>query len=143
MEETPLMNLDLRSPLIFLKIHAQMGSEFPPDLAKNEEILLCFDLDPLQSLNIEPDPELLLGSFVFAGRKTDGDAAPQGEAVSLPAGKYLFVQKRGVTPGENWLEMAIEQQKDGLWELYRPENRLFVRYLHEDGQFVIQLFRPL
>jgi hypothetical protein len=43
---------------------------------------------------------------------------------------------------EEWLDMALEQQKDGLWERYKPENRLYVRYLFEDGCPVTQLFRP-
>jgi hypothetical protein len=38
--------------------------------------------------------------------------------------------------------MAIEQQKDGLWERLKPGNRLYLRILSEDGSPVTQLFRP-
>jgi len=142
MEYSPLMNLYLRAPLIFLK-----SDVLPSEFRENEEILLCYDLNPAQSRSIEPDRELLLGSLVFAGRKI-GDSGPlQEETVELPAGNYLFTQRRGgqISPvnTEEWLDMAIEQQKDGLWERYRPENRLFVRLLFEDGSPVTQLFRAL
>jgi hypothetical protein len=42
-----------------------------------------------------------------------------------------------------WLDMAIEQQKDGLWERHKPESRLYLRFLFEDGRYVTQLLRPL
>ncbi|MDR2951648.1 MAG: hypothetical protein LBU82_00240 [Treponema sp.] len=44
---------------------------------------------------------------------------------------------------EKWLDMAVELQKDGLWEMFQLENRLYVRLLYEDGKRVTQLFRPL
>jgi len=67
------------------------------------------------------------------------------EVVSLPSGNYLFVQYRGslLLKQDEWLDMAIEQQKDGLWERHKPGNLLFVRYLHEDGEYVTQLFRTV
>ena len=142
------MNLDLRAPLVYAKI-----DEIPPELGRNAlpegngEFLLCFDLDLLQSRSIEPDPRLLPGALVFVGRKGGSEAdnlIDPALTVSLPAGNYLFVQQRGAVMGrEEWLDMAIEQQKDGLWEMFRPEARIFVRYLYEDGQPVTQLFRPL
>ena len=140
MEQTTLMNLDLRAPLVYTEI-TDTGTDME---AGTEETLLCFSLDPLQSRSIEPDPELLLGSLVFAGRRTGNLPDPALPAVSLPAGNYLFVQRRGaVMSRREWLDMAVEQQKDGLWEMFRPESRIFVRFLHEDGQPVTQLFRPL
>ena len=154
MEKTPLLRLDLRAPLFYAKI-AGLPPETPifagtaadgSSLPKNEEFLLCYELNPAQSRNIEPEKELLLGPLVFAGRGTGGSDSPQEEAVSLPAGNYLFVQNRGenghCAPSE-WLDMAVEQQKDGLWERNKPGSRLYVRFLFEDGRFVTQLFRPL
>jgi len=132
-----LMNLDLRAPLLFSKI-----GEFPSEFRENDEFLLCFELAPAQSRSIEPDRELLLGPLVFAGCKT-GDSCQDGTA-ALPAGNYLFTQNRGAyLKKDEWLDMAVEQQKDGLWERYKPENRLFVRFLFEDGSPVTQIFRPL
>ena len=143
---TPLMNLDLRAPLIFPKIDG-----LPSEFSENEEILLCYDLNPAQSRSIEPDREFLLGTLVFAGRK-NGDFSIQESqfqegTVELPAGNYLFTQRRDANfpalDAEGWLDMAVEQQKDGLWERHKPENRLFVRFLFEDGSPVTQLFRAL
>jgi len=136
------MNLDLRAPLFFMKI-----DDPPAEVRENEEYLLCCELNPAQSRSIEPDRELLLGRLVFAGHKT-GDSCPaQDGTAMLPAGNYLFTQRRssdikGLST-EEWLDMAVEQQKDGLWERYKPGSRLFVRLLFEDGSPVIQLFRTL
>jgi len=142
MEYTPLMNLDLRAPLIFPKTDG-----LPAEFRENEEILLCYDLNPAQSRSIEPDRELLLGPLVFAGRKTGDFCHFQEGTVELPAGNYLFTQRRGgqISPlnTDEWLDMAVEQQKDGLWERYKPENRLFIRLLFEDGSPVTQIFRAL
>ena len=141
-EYTPLMNLDLRAPLYFLKI-----DDLPSRIGKNEEFLLCYELNPAQSGSIEPDRGLFLGPLVFAGRKTGDSCSFQDQTVSLPAGKYLFTQRRGAyistLSADGWLDMAVEQQKDGLWERYKPENRLFVRFLFEDDSPVTQLFRTL
>jgi len=139
MEYTPLTHLDLRAPLFFTKI-----DDLPSEIHENEEYLLCYDLNPAQSRSIEPDRELLPGTLVFAGRKADEDGSSQEGAVSLPAGHYLFTQRRsGDSHLFKWLDLAVEQQKDGLWERYKPENRLFVRFLFEDGSPVTQLFRVL
>jgi hypothetical protein len=131
MEITPLTRLQLYNPLVYTRVNNTSFQDFD----EKEEVLLCFDLDPAQSLSIEPDPQRLAGAQVFTGRKTDG---LQGETVTLPAGKYLFSQCRGSLP---WLDLAVEQQKDALWEREKPGNRLYVRYLFEDGSRVTQVFR--
>jgi hypothetical protein len=43
---------------------------------------------------------------------------------------------------EECLQLAIKQQKDGLWEKHRLESRLYIRRLFEDGSTVTQVFRP-
>jgi hypothetical protein len=147
MEESPLVRLDLRLPFVYTGI-----TDFPSDIEAfsflaektvfeqaHEELLFCFELDSVQSRSIEPEREHLLGPLVFAGRTDSGDS---GEKVSLPAGKYLFAQRREALNREKWLNMAVEQQKDGLWERLKPENLLYVRYFFEDGKPVTQLFRP-
>ncbi len=165
MEKIPLLNLDLRAPLVYSKL-AEPSAELS-FLAENEEFLLCFELDPIQSQSIEPEPQLLIGAPVFAGRKTNGQNLEDvgSETITLPAGKYLFVQRRAnvgcnapqpptsVSEGENsqnnspldmkeWLDLAVEQQKDALWERHKPANILYVRFLFEDGGQVTQVIRP-
>ena len=109
------MKLELRTPITCTK----------------EEVLLCFQVNPAESRSIEPDREKFLGDLL--------------KEIILPAGKYLFVQCRTAAAlgQEEWLDMAIEQQKDGLWERHKPGDLLYIRHLYEDGAFVTQIFRPI
>lgn len=94
------------------------------------EVILSFRLDPQEAQAIEPDAAAYL-----AGR--------DGEPARIPAGAYLFTQRREQLDQGAWLRMAIELQKDGLWERHVLEPRLYVRRIFEDGQPVTQVFRPL
>lgn len=153
------MKLRLCAPLIYLKIDNK-NDDICKILSKYEEYLLCFELNPLQSRNIEPDQRQFLGSQVFTGRKIEGENLVQdenfisyetnknfdnSEIAVLPQGLYLLVQRRSVqTLGRaEWLDMAIEQQKDGLWERNKLKALLYVRFLQEDGAFVTQVFREV
>ena len=135
MEESSLVRLDLRAPLWYAEAPGLEPFAYTTEALCGEE-LFCFEIDPAQGRTIEPDRDRFLGALVFAGR--DGGA----ETVRLPAGLYLFTQQRTALGREECTDLAIEQQKDGLWERLRPENRLYVRYLFEDGRAVTQLFRP-
>lgn len=141
METTSLTYLTLCAPLFYSKIE-----DIPFEIHENEEFLLLYELNPAQSDNIEPVRELILEKLAFTGRKIqDLGSLPDTENVlTLPAGKYIFTQHRGNSSiqQEKWLDIAIEQQKDALWEQYKLKNQLYVRHLFEDNQFVIQLFRP-
>jgi hypothetical protein len=141
--EKPLMKLDLRAALSFILMDAK---EIPLSIQKKEEYLLCYNLNPGQSRNIEPDREQFLGNLVFIGHKTGEFDADQvsDQIVTLPQGHYLFMQQRSEALNQvEWLDMAIEQQKDGLWERNKLGDLLFVRFLHEDDAFVTQVFRVL
>jgi len=130
------LNLELRSPLFYKKLETLPS--FVP--GRDDEFLLCYELNPAQAAGIEPDREQLLGPLQFAGQK---EAVTQ--EVTLPAGNYLFVQHRGETilDREKWLDMAVEQQKDGLWERNKLGRHLYVRFLFEDGNYVTQVFREV
>jgi hypothetical protein len=116
------------------------------------ERLFCFALDEAQSRRIEPDSALLLGPLTSAGFLAPGvppgpggtgaGSAAGGERLELPRGRYLFAQERGALDREGVLAMAIEVQKDGLWERLHLDGRLYVRYLYEDRSAVTQVFRP-
>ena len=153
------MKLRLCAPLFYTKIEIK-NDDFCRKMQKNEEFLLCFEINPLQSCNIEPDQGQFLGSAVFFGRKS-GEPPPNQEenlnlseenkkiedngTVSLPKGLYLLTQQRSgqALDRAEWLDMAIEQQIDGLWERNKMGNLLYVRYLYEDEAFVTQVFRPV
>jgi hypothetical protein len=150
MEEISIINLNLCNPLFYLSV-----KDLPLKLGKNDEFLLYYELNPIQSLNIEPDREHLPGILIFSGVKTEDNNSLQKDKLTpqtmiLPAGKYLFSQFRIDFNDEkpsnfytDWVDLAIEQQKDGLWEQYKLENKLYVRYLFEDSKFVTQIFRVI
>jgi hypothetical protein len=138
-----MMKLDLRASLIFTKIDA-VRADLPSIIQEKEEYLLCYKLNPRQICSIEPVPEQFLMNLAFIGRKTE-EGTRGSELVELPQGFYLFAQNRSskaLTQPE-WLEMAIEQQKDGLWERNKLGDLLYLRFLVEDGGVVTQVFRAL
>jgi hypothetical protein len=148
MEQTPLTLLNLCTPLLYNK------SEFQaPSLLKheNEEILLCYEVNSVQGSSIEPDRDYFLGRLLFIGQKlpesqkSGTDETERNDTVSLPQGNYLFTQCRSeaVLSRDEWLDLAIEQQKDGLWEQNKLLNLLYIRFLFEDGSFVTQVFRAV
>jgi hypothetical protein len=104
-------------------------------------LFFCFDIDEAQGQSIEPDPPAFLGPLAAAGSAPRSPADPGG-SLELPRGRYLFAQERAFLGREEVIRMAVEIQKDGLWERLRLGNRLYVRYLYEDGGPVTQIFRP-
>jgi hypothetical protein len=141
-ETPPLVRLDLRAPLLYAGTpeHDVFNCPSPGEA---EEFIFCFELDQEQSQSIEPQPENFLGRLVFSGRNVRNQENQADKASpELPAGLYLFAQRRGVIGREECIALAIEQQKDGLWERVNLGNRLFLRLLYEDGSPVTQLFRP-
>ena len=137
MEESPLVHFDLRAPLNYEETPGLVPfSCLPADEAAPEQ-LFCFEIDREQADRIDPEADRFLGELVFSGKGNGG----QGK-IQLPAGLYLFTQQRQVLNREDCVNMAIEQQKDGMWERLRLGNRLYIRCLFEDGSPVTQLFRP-
>jgi len=111
---------------------------------ENGEKLYSFEIDETQRLNIEPDAKTLLKKLISGGNAVrPGRAAAAGESrLELPAGDYLFAQEREILGREQITAAAAEIQAEGLWQRLEPGNRLYLRYLFEDGRPVTQLFRP-
>jgi len=151
MDQTPLTLLNLCTPLQYIKSACQDPLLLKYEKLENDEILLCYEVDSVQGSSIEPDRDYLLGKLLFIGQKlpeTQNEGTEKTERnnfVSLPQGNYLFMQCRSeaVLSRDEWLDLAIEQQKDGLWERNKLLNLLYVRFLFEDGSFVTQVFRTL
>jgi hypothetical protein len=145
MEKTPLTLLNLCTPLLYNRSVCQDPSFLKYEELKkgNEEILLCYEVNPIQGSSIEPDRDRYLGKLLFIGEKSP-ETSTESE-VSLPQGNYLFTQSRAdvVLTRDEWLDLAIEQQKDGLWERNKQGNMLYIRFLFEDGAFVTQAFRKV
>jgi hypothetical protein len=131
------IRLELRSPLFYREEPGLVPFRYEIQAG---ETLFCFGLDKAQGRSIEPDPAALLGPLVFGGLALGG-RLPDGP-LELPAGSYLFAQEREALSREEVIGMAVEVQKDGLWERLAPGGRLYVRYLFEDGRAVTQVFRP-
>jgi hypothetical protein len=137
-ETPPLVRLDLRAPLLYTETPGLDAFGCPPLSEGAPEFLFCFELDQEQSQSIEPQPENFLGRLVFSGKNVQNQQ--QGN-LELPAGLYLFAQQRGVIGRTECIALAIEQQKDGLWEKIKLGTCLFIRFLYEDGSPVTQIFR--
>jgi hypothetical protein len=106
-------------------------------------MLFHFELDPNQSLSIEPDERVLFSALLSGGRAADPEEPVSPEkALLLPEGNYLFSQVREVLSRGDIISLAAEVQKEGLWQRLRPGKELYLRYLFEDGRGVTQVFRP-
>jgi len=151
MEKTSLTLLNLCSPLQYIKSECQDPSLLKYEKLENEEIILCYEVNPIQGSSIEPDRDYFLNRLLFIGQKlpenqNEGTDGKEGNnLVLLPQGNYLFTQCRSdaVLSSDEWLDLAIEQQKDGLWERNKLLNLLYIRFLFEDGSFVTQVFRAV
>ncbi|MDR2402942.1 MAG: hypothetical protein LBD78_02820 [Spirochaetaceae bacterium] len=153
MHDLHTIKLELLSPLYYYG--DPLLDPFGPKGPEAEQ-LFCFALDPVQAQSIEPDPRLFLGDVLLrsyadpspaasgpAPERAESGNADRGERLVLPAGKYLFAQVREILDREAFINMAIEVQKDGLWEGFSPDSRLYLRYLYEDQGPVTQVLRPI
>ncbi|MDR2797448.1 MAG: hypothetical protein LBB80_03820 [Treponema sp.] len=140
MDPLTILQLDLRSPLVYCK--DETLSPFTPTNLP-EESLFCFDLAPDQYLSIEPAEDPYLGAVLFAGTlplHPDTLAGPQ--VIELPQGTYMFAQVRELLDRDEFIWMATEVQKEGLWQRLQLEKQLYLRYLVEEGKTITQVFRP-
>jgi len=152
--DTPsFYRMDLRAPLIYQKNSGQ--AQLSDDSAENTGFrVYCFRLDPEQGKSIEPERGQFLGDLVFSGFEPQNQGGVKGfesknatnnpgMIVQIPGGIYLFSQKREALGKNGCIDLAIEQQKDGLWERIKLQNLLYIRFLFEDGKHVTQVFRPV
>ena len=145
-----IFNLNLVSP-IYYSLLEKFDPFTSPDKAEasgsDEERVFCFDLDEGERLSFEPDEGMFLRHLVFGGVAVADKAAARkvseasGELAELPGGNYLFSQKREVLSKEGIIALAVEIQKEGLWQRLKLREKLYLRYLFEDGSWVTQVFR--
>jgi hypothetical protein len=146
MDMPPLFPLVLAAPLYYRR---DPGIAPFAALSAGEEILVCFAITPGQDRSIEPEPGAeYLGAVLGAGRldasgnSRDGGADPAAR-LELPAGNYFFAQSREVPDRDAFMALAVEVQKEALWQRLNPEPRVYLRRLREDGKTVTQVLRPL
>ena len=97
---------------------------------QEKEKLFCLELDEKECVSFEPDKGKLFGAGLFK------------PAQELPHGDYIFAQKREILNYGEATSFAIEIQMEGLWQRFKLGEKLYLRYLYEDGKSVTQLFRP-
>lgn len=144
MSEFAVKKMILVSPL---KYEKDDSLRLPSDGYEGGEILFLMALDPSQSRNFEPDRRAFPGCLTAAGRallpgEAQGRAGEPSELLELPAGTYLFTQVREPADTETLINMIIDTQQEGLWERLSLDDRLYIRYLREDGKTAAQIFRP-
>jgi hypothetical protein len=155
------LRLTLAAPLYYRKAAIQPGTGHVPKPGK--EFLFHYEINPSEAYRIDPEPEQYLGPLLAAGIvdssafgvQTMGPAdnagmeTPDETCLVLPSGLYYFTQLRKETfvSSElenfgNFVEMAMELQKEGLWERLRLGPGLYLRLLWEDEAGVVQVWRP-
>jgi hypothetical protein len=152
--------LRLVSPLYYRPFAGLSPGLFAETLSRGEgagETLFCFEINPAQAFSIEPaagtvnsgadNSGVYLGPLLAAGSAAAG-AALLPAALVLPAGDYFFTQIRGndLRSADEiialYIEMAVELQKEGLWERLKLGQTVNFRTLWEDGARVFQALRP-
>jgi hypothetical protein len=135
--------LQLAAPLFYTSI--PLYGDY--DSGCNTEILMRREIAASQAWNIEPLTEKgYLEEYAVRGIAENPHAKSPVDlekSFVLPAGDYWFTQTREALDDEGFLELAIELQKEGLWQRVPLGTTLYLRTLREHGFPVSQIFRPL
>jgi hypothetical protein len=153
-ENLEVLRLELRSPLFYREDKGLVpftDGDYGNETAGAGELLFCFEIEGKTGEAIDPDTASYLGPPVFSGRLPDtdrksggaksGGAAGASGLFELAAGTYFFAQAREVLGREECTLMAVEVQREILWQRLQPVNRLYIRRLFEDGKPVTQAWR--
>jgi hypothetical protein len=148
-ENLEVVRLELRSSLFYREDRDLVlftDGEYGNVTADGGESLFCFEIEGKTGEAIDPDTASYLGSPVFSGRTPDADRKAGGADGSfglfeLPAGAYFFAQAREALNCGECILMAVEVQREILWQRLQPANRLYIRRLFEDGRPVTQIWR--
>jgi hypothetical protein len=149
-----LFPLRLAAPLFYQRDDRLEPFSYTP---AEGELIFAWTIPAAEALSIEPAPDRFLERLFFAGRavskpaelpaRTGGEAAAfgteDGALLELSRGTYFFSQIREILDREASLDLAVEVQKEALWQRFIPEPRFYLRRLFEDGKGVTQIFRPL
>jgi hypothetical protein len=148
----PLFPLRLASPLFYQRDDSLDPFSYT---GASGELIFAWSIPAAEALSIEPGADRFLERMFFAGRAgpvpgtgTPGtdegtDGTGDGPLLELPRGLYFFSQIREILGREASLDLAIEVQKEALWQRFVPEPRFYLRRLFEDGKGVTQILRPL
>jgi hypothetical protein len=137
-----ILNLHLQAPLFYARDESLEPFNYDPSKG---ELLFYFEIDGAQYRSIEPDRGSYLGRLVFGGVLVHPSSAEHGPGslLELPRGQYLFAQGPEIADREGYIQMAVEVQKEGLWQQLSLDRGLYLRYVYEDEKPHTQVFRPL
>ncbi|MDR3325278.1 MAG: hypothetical protein LBS82_04770 [Spirochaetaceae bacterium] len=123
-----VMRLELYRPISYVRDDALDPFNVAASAVASAEgeLLFCFQAEPL---------ELQCAGFELY----DGEIH---EEVALPAGRYCFAQERELLARRAIADMAAEIRRFAAGDGCELENKLYLRYLFEDGKIVTQLFHP-
>jgi len=136
--EEDISKLSLIAPLFYIPEEVLPFSYREGDGEK----LFCFSLHKKEYRNFDPDRENLLGDLIFGGSAADGRDFNRNKLRELPRGDYFFTQKRELLSREDIIALIVEIQQETLWQRHMPGEKIYIRYLFEDGKTVTQIFRP-
>ena len=145
MEQVELIKLTLLAPILYAADEGidSIDPWSQAEVESSEERLFCFEIPGQEAFSIEPDIDYFLGPLLFSGRVLKkGEFVRPEKLLELSAGKYLFSQRRRALNQADFVLMALENQKDGLWERLRPGKILYLRRLFEDQSPITQVLRP-
>ncbi|MDR1287637.1 MAG: hypothetical protein LBK08_08525 [Treponema sp.] len=156
-ENLDVLRLHLRAPLFYVEDEKTSPFVRPPaDRQKRplpceteengvfEEYIFRFEIEENRGNVIDPDPAGYLGSPLFSGRRAENRDTASGCAKTrfeLSAGTYFFAQMREALDREECTLMAIEVQREILWQRLPPHRVLYIRRLFEHGKPVTQIWR--
>jgi hypothetical protein len=138
MENLQYFALDLRRKLEYTKTDI-LPFTFPENA---EEVLIMFKVDDVNGQSIEPNVATLLEQIQQIG-VMEKDHSAEEKSIALPAGNYFFAQVREILDAVGSAKLAAEIQKEALWERRKLGSTVYLRYLHEHGSPVTQIFREL
>ena len=134
--ETDILRLNMLNPLFYVKDESiDLGFR-----QEDVEKVYCFEIEKPYAYEFEPEKRHFPGSLIFVGKKAAED--PEKANLELPRGNYIFCQIREILNQEEIVELAVEVQNEGLWQRLKLTDRLYLRFLFEDGRGVTQVWRP-
>ncbi|MDR1420088.1 MAG: hypothetical protein LBI86_06930 [Treponema sp.] len=154
-ENLDVVRLYLRAPLLYVEekeafpfvrpAAGRPGRIFPSraeDNGAQGEYIFHFEIEEKRGNVIDPNPAGYLECPVFSGRRTESrETVPGRPGLELSEGVYFFAQAREALDREECTLMAIEVQRELLWQRLPPRKDLFIRRLFEHGKHVTQIWR--
>jgi hypothetical protein len=143
MSANSITRLDLRERLIFYSSTNFFAlPKKQAELEKFEEIVFCIKLKETAFMDFSVQYDQFFKKLIFCGCKKY-DIQNQQKIVEIPCGLYLFSQQNQFFHKDDCILEAIEQQKNGLWEKFKLNDILYIRYLLEKENWITQFFRPV